>query len=125
MMYPLEKGVDAREAEDKTNLLREEAVDIFKYTENVFIMSTDGSGWIQYPLSLPSLLYLAVRASWKQVIVKGVGKESWISSLWRNKEKELKQQWKQQNYNIKYKQNEGIRAFSDGSQEHWLMIDKI
>eukprot|EP01083_Nonionella_stella_P294780 1001936_1 len=124
MMYPLEKGVDAREAEDKTNLLREEAVAIFKYTENVFIM-TSGYGH-QYPLSLPYLLCLAARASWKQVIVKAIKNEdSWISSLWRNKEKELKQQWKQQNYNIKYKQNEGIRAFSDGSQEHWLMIDKI
>eukprot|EP01083_Nonionella_stella_P189925 703451_1 len=123
ILYPLGKGKGERDDEDTTNLLREETVQIFKYTEKIFI----SSGWLrsQYPLSMSGLLCLVKQTSWEQITVKAVkrrwNKDSWISSLWRNKEKELKKQWKQQNYNIKYKQNEGKYE----REEHWLMIDKI
>eukprot|EP01083_Nonionella_stella_P101748 288722_1 len=117
IMYPLEQGEEARDDDDKTNLLREETVEVFKSTKKVFIMSTEWDGESQYPLSPSGLLCLVKQTSWEQITVKAVkrrwNKDSWISLLWRNKESELKKQWQQENYNIQYKQNENSGGWAD------------
>ena len=128
IVYGLEICDEAKEDDDKTNLLREETMMVFANVKSVVIQTTELEGDYQFALSLLSLLCLIKRTLWQQVIVKAVTPpnkdNNWISSVWSSTSTAIKQQYQSKHYNISLKHiaNNG-RGF--GYKEDWLIIDKM